>query len=69
VTPIIELKGFEKISLEPGKKKTVNFKLTPHELSLYNMAMDRVVEPGTFEVMVGRSCRDIRLTGSFEVAD
>jgi beta-glucosidase len=69
VTPIIELKGFKKLSLEPGEQKTVNFELTPYDLSLLNMAMERVVEPGTFDVMIGRSCKDIRLKGNFEVAD
>jgi hypothetical protein len=33
------------------------------------MAMEREVEPGTFEIMIGRSCQDIRLKGSFEVAE
>ena len=69
VTPITELKGFEKISLDPGEQKTVSFQLTPYDLSLLNMAMERVVEPGTFEVMIGSSCEDIRLKGSFEVVD
>ncbi len=69
VTPVIELRGFDKISLEPGEQKSVSFQLTPHDLSLLNMDMERVVEPGTFEVMVGRSCKDIRLKGSFEVVD
>ncbi len=69
VTPIIELKGFEKIALEPGEKKSVSFQLTPHDLSLLNMAMERVVEPGSFDVMIGSSCKDIRLKGSFEVKE
>jgi beta-glucosidase len=69
VTPIIELKGFEKISLEPGEQKTVSFQLSPHDISLLNMAMEREVEPGTFDVMIGKSCKDIRLKGSFEVAE
>ena len=69
VTPIIELKGFGKISLEPGEQKSVSFELTPHDLSLLNMAMERVVEPGTFDVMIGSSCKDIRLKGSLEVTE
>jgi beta-glucosidase len=69
VTPIIELKGFEKISLEPGEQKSLSFQLTPHDLSLLNMDMERVVEPGSFDVMIGSSSKDIRLTGSFEVVD
>ena len=69
VTPIIELKGFEKVYLEPGENKKVYFQLTSEELFLYNMDMNRIVEPGTFEVMIGSSCKDIRLRGSFEVMD
>ncbi|MCW5982120.1 MAG: glycoside hydrolase family 3 C-terminal domain-containing protein [Bryobacteraceae bacterium] len=67
VRPIKELKGFEKISLKPGESKTVAFKLGPEELSFLNERLDRVVEPGAFQAMVGSSSSDIRLTGSFEV--
>jgi beta-glucosidase len=66
VTPYIELKGFEKISLEPGEKTTVRFTLTPGDLSFINTDMRSVVEPGRFDVMVGRSCEDIKLKGSFK---
>jgi beta-glucosidase len=65
--PVKELKGYEKISLEPGEKKTVKLKLTPEELSLFDRDMNFVVEPGTFEVMIGSSSQDIKLKGQFEV--
>ncbi len=65
--PIKELKGFSKIFLKPGEMHTVEFKLTHNDLALYNNYMDRVVEPGTFEVMVGSSSDDIRLEGEFEI--
>jgi beta-glucosidase len=67
VTPIIELKGFEKVRLQPGERRRVDFLLTPEDLSLIDMQMQRKVEPGEFQVMVGSSCEDIRLRGSFEV--
>ena len=67
VTPIIELKGFQKISLEPGEQKSVSFQLPPHDLAILNMDLERVVEPGIFQVMVGSSSKDIRLKGEFEV--
>jgi beta-glucosidase len=67
VTPVIELKGFEKIPLQPGEKKTVNFNLTPEQLSFLDAHMEPVVEPGMFKVMVGSSSADIRLRGEFEV--
>jgi len=69
VTPVIELKGFRKIHLEPGEKKPVSFRLTPDELFLYNREMQRVVEPGRFDVMIGTSCKQIQLTGHFNVID
>lgn len=68
-TPIKELKGFEKIALSPGEKKTVEFKLTPEHLSLLNQHLEPVVEPGTFDIMIGSSSEDIRLKGSVTVRD
>jgi beta-glucosidase len=65
--PVKELKGYEKISLEPGEKKTVKLKLLPEELSLLDRDMNFVVEPGVFEVMIGSSSKDIKLKGEFEV--
>jgi beta-glucosidase len=65
--PVKELKGYERITLEPGETKTVNLRLTPEDLSLFDRDMNFVVEPGTFEVMIGSSSRDIRLKGEFEV--
>jgi len=65
--PVKELKGFKRITLEPGEKETVNFTLTSEDLASYDVNMNLVVEPGVFEVMVGSSSEDIRLNGSFEV--
>jgi len=65
--PVKELKGFKRITLEPGEKKTVTFKLSMDQLAFYDRHMRFVVEPGTFRVMVGSSSEDIRLTGRFEV--
>lgn len=66
-TPVQQLRGFEKIHLRPGEKKTVTFELTPDHLAIYNQQMERVVEAGEFKVMIGASCADIRLAGSFNV--
>lgn len=52
-TRITELKDFIRINLQPGESKTVSFELTPYELSLLNDNMDRVVEKGTFKILVG----------------
>lgn len=66
-TYVKSLRGFERITLEPGESKTVSFRLTPQDLGLWNKDMHFVVEPGTFSVMVGSSSEDIRLKGKFEV--
>lgn len=65
--PVKELKRFARVTLKPGERKTVNFKLTADDLALYDINMRRVVEPGEFEVMVGASSEDIRLRGSFRI--
>ena len=57
--PLKELKGFEKISLDPGETKTVEFTIDENLLKFYNAALDWVVEPGQFEVMVGPNARDV----------
>ncbi len=51
--PVKELRGFQRVMLEPGKVQTLEFILGPDELSFLNRDMHRVVEPGTFKVMVG----------------
>ena len=53
--PIIELKDFKRISLQPGETKTVEFTITPDKLWFYDLKMNRIVEPGTFDIMVGPS--------------
>lgn len=65
--PVRELKGFKRISLEPGETKTVEFELPTELLTFYNKDMQLVVEPGAFKVVVGRSSRDKALEGEFEV--
>jgi len=65
--PIRELKGFQRISLKPGETRTVEFVLGPDALSFLDRNLKSVVEPGTFEVMIGSSSEDIRGKVSFEV--
>ncbi len=59
--PIKELKGFERIALQPGEKKTVAFDITPDRLAFYDINMKHLVEPGDFAIMVGTSSRDCDL--------
>ena len=53
--PVMQLKGFQRTTLKSGEKKTVEFTITPDMLSMLNRDMQRVVEPGIFELMVGPS--------------
>ena len=61
------LKGFSRIELAPGEKKTVEIILTPEHFSLINADMQRVVEPGLFEISVGPSSATIELKGEVTV--
>ncbi len=55
------------MNLSPVEKKSVSFILKPEHLSFLDAHMERIVEPGMFDVMVGSSSADIRLRGEFEV--
>ncbi len=66
--PVKELKGFHRLTLQPGEARAVTFTLSVAQMAFYNRAMEYVVEPGAVEVMVGSSSADIRLTGQFEIA-
>ena len=66
--PVKELKGFQRVTLRPGEKRRIEFRLTPEHLGFYNREMRFVVEPGEFKVMVGTSSADEHeLVASFEV--
>jgi beta-glucosidase len=56
--PVKELKGFERITLQPGESRDVAFDITPDHLAFYDIDMKYVVEPGEFDIMVGNSSRD-----------
>lgn len=61
------LRGFKRITLDPGEKKTVRFSLQPADLALLDRKMEWTVEPGSFTVLLGSSSEDIRATEQFEV--
>jgi beta-glucosidase len=65
--PIMELKGFQRIELQPNEEKEVVFMLSPEELMMLNRDLRWAVEPGSFRVQVGSSSRDIRLRGELVV--
>ncbi|WP_300974942.1 glycoside hydrolase family 3 N-terminal domain-containing protein [Sphingomonas sp. LHG3406-1] len=58
--PVIELKGFQRVTLRPGERRTLTFALTPRDLSLWNLQMKRVVEPGTFTISAGPNSVDLK---------
>ncbi len=64
--PVQELKDFQRIHLKKGESKTVSFLITPDKLQYYGLGMKRLVEPGDFEVQIGRSSAEY-LKDTFEV--
>ena len=66
-TPVKQLRGFERVALEPGETKPVTMKLTPEDLQLLDIDMRWRVVPGDFEIMVGKSSADIPLQGILKV--
>lgn len=66
--PKEQLQGFTRISLNPGEKKTVSFSIPAEQLAFWNSDKHEfVINPATFDVMVGGSSGDIRQKGSFQV--
>ena len=59
--PITRLIHYQSVALNPGETKEVSFLVDEDDLSMLNQSMQRVVEPGDFRLMIGRSCKDIRL--------
>jgi beta-glucosidase len=64
--PVKELKGFQRVTLQPGQKTEVRFQLAYEQLAFYNRAMKFVVEPGEFKIMVGPNSQDL-LETNFQV--
>ena len=67
LTSEYDLRGFERVPLEPGEKKTVHFTIHPDDLAILDKNMNWTVEPGKFQVMIGASSEDIKLKQEFEV--
>ncbi|MCD6509728.1 MAG: beta-glucosidase BglX [Thermoprotei archaeon] len=66
--PVKELKGFIRVTLKPGEKRKVTFKLPTEQLAFYNSEMKLVIEAGAYHVMIGSSSQDIRLTSEFRIS-
>ena len=56
--PDKELKGFDKIELNPGESKIVSFKITPKMLEFTGLKMEKVLEPGDYTVKIGTSSQE-----------
>jgi beta-glucosidase len=65
--PMMELAGFARVTLAPSESRTVTFRVSREQISMLDADMKRVVEPGTWRVLVGASSKDIRLRKEVEV--
>jgi beta-glucosidase len=67
--PLHELRGFERVPLQPGEERRVSFTLKPSaDFTHYDVARKAYrAEPGVYEIQVGASSRDIRLAGRVRV--
>jgi len=63
------LRGFDRVTLDPGEEKEIHFILNKYDLGLWDINNKFVVEPGKFKVMIGSSSEDIRLNGTFEIKE
>jgi beta-glucosidase len=58
--PVMELHGFQRVHLLPGETKEVRFEIQPEMLSMLDIHLQKVIEPGDFRIMIGASSKDIR---------
>ena len=62
----IQLQGFKRVSLNPGETKSVHFAVSPHQLSYYNNG-EWIIDGGKYQIKIGASSSDIRLSGEIEL--
>ncbi|WP_425494227.1 glycoside hydrolase family 3 N-terminal domain-containing protein [Natronobiforma cellulositropha] len=67
--PVQELRGFQRVSLEPGESARVSFDLSATQLAFHDLDMNLAVETGPYEVRIGRSAADIVETLDLEITD
>jgi beta-glucosidase len=69
LTPIKELKGFRRVTLDPGQRKKVSFDIPVNRLAFYQNDVKKwKVNPGVYKIMIGSSSEDIRISGDVEIA-
>jgi beta-glucosidase len=59
--PVLELKGFQRVSLNPGESRVITFDITPDLLMMLDINIKPIIEPGTFTLIGGGSSKDLRL--------
>ena len=64
-----QLRGFERVFIKKGETKKVYFKISPNDLKLYDQKMNWVVEPGVFEILIGNSSENIKLSKEITIVD
>ncbi|SHF86654.1 glycoside hydrolase family 3 N-terminal domain-containing protein [Flavobacterium defluvii] len=69
VRPVLELRDFQKVKLNAGETKTIEFTIDKEKLFFYNNKLEWTAEPGDFEVMIGASSADIKLKSDFELVN
>jgi beta-glucosidase len=67
VTYESQLRGFQRITLNPGETKTVRFTLKPEDFQLLDRNMNWIIEPGAFEIRIGSSSEDIKFSKLIEM--
>ena len=67
IRPVQELRGFKRVSLEPGEEKTVVFNLSLRQMGYYDQNMEFVVEPGTLEIKIGNKCKDYPIVEKVQI--
>src|SRR5450759_1020896 len=65
--PVLELRGFRRVALAPGERRSVSFRLAAEQFAYVGVDYRRVVEPGFIRVFVGSSSADLPLTAQFEL--
>jgi beta-glucosidase len=65
--PIKELKAFERVTLQPGERRTVRFTLGPEAFRMWDIDMNEVVEPGLFDILAGANSQDLK-SATLEIA-
>jgi len=65
--PVKELKGYQRLGLNPGETRKITFHLPVNQLAFYDVDLNLIIEAGKINVMIGSSSEDIRLCSEFEI--